>query len=60
MIARLTLIAACAVALAACAPKPEPVPVTIQPSYTKLGQPICPAGYSVATDTLGNTVCAPI
>ena len=59
---KITALAACALALAACAPKPDPVvtPVYTQPSYSKLGTPICPGGYRVATTAAGETVCTPI
>ena len=59
---RMTALAAIALALGACAPKPDPVvtPVYTQPSYSKLGTPICPGGYMVGTSPAGETVCMPV
>lgn len=56
-IAALGLVAA---TLTACAQQEEPVPVTFTPSYDKLGNASCPAGYTLATTADGATVCSPL
>ncbi|WP_425043873.1 hypothetical protein [Primorskyibacter sp. S87] len=55
---KLAVLSSCALALAACS-QPEPAPVYIQPSYDKVGNASCPAGYQLATTEAGATVCSP-
>lgn len=50
---------AVAFVLAACA-QPEPEPVYVQPTYDKIGNASCPAGYQLATTEAGATVCQPL
>ena len=49
-----------AATLVACAQQEEIVPVTFAPTYDKLGNASCPAGYTLATTTEGTTVCSPL
>ena len=60
MTPKIAIAAALAAVLAACAPKPAPEPMTMSPTYDKLGGAICPVGYQVATNSAGQTVCAPL
>jgi hypothetical protein len=48
-----------ALILSACAQQEEPAPVYVQPTFDKLGNASCPAGYYVASTEAGATVCAP-
>ena len=48
-----------ALVLSACAQQEEPAPVYVQPTFDKVGNASCPAGYSLATTESGATVCAP-
>ena len=52
-------IGAFALVLSACAQQEEPAPVYAQPTFDKVGNASCPAGYSLATTEAGATVCAP-
>ncbi len=56
MTIRYVALAAIAFVLAACA-QPEPEPLPLQPTYDKIGNASCPAGYQLATDATGGTVC---
>lgn len=56
-------IIACGIALTALTAcnKPEPAPVYVQPTYTKAGGAMCPAGYAVTVlEKSGETVCSPV
>ena len=59
MTRKFVALAAFAFVLSACA-QPEPEPVYMQPSYDKIGNASCPAGYQLATTAEGETVCAPL
>ena len=56
---KLATLGAFALVLAACAQQEEPAPVYVQPTFDKVGNASCPAGYSLATTESGSTVCAP-
>ncbi|MCE8545821.1 hypothetical protein KBY25_08285 [Ruegeria pomeroyi] len=59
MTTRLTLLIAFALPLMGCSePEPEPVQILEAPSFDKLGNPVCPEGYSLATTETGEPVCA--
>ncbi len=57
---KLAAIGAVAFVLTACAQQEEPTPVYAQPTYDKVGNATCPAGYQIASTTEGATVCAPV
>lgn len=59
MTRKFVALTAFAFVLSACA-QPEPEPVYVQPSYDKIGNASCPAGYQLATTEEGATVCAPL
>ena len=58
-ITKVTLAMCVAGFLGACAQQEEPAPVYVQPTFDKVGNASCPAGYSLATTESGSTVCAP-
>ncbi len=59
MTTKLALLGAFAFVLTACA-QPEPAPLYVQPTYDKVGNASCTAGYQLATTEAGQTVCAPV
>ena len=59
MIRKFAALTTFAFVLAACA-EPEPEPIYVQPSYDKIGNASCPAGYQLATTEAGATVCQPL
>ncbi len=56
---KLVTLGAFALVLSACAQQEEPAPVYVQPTFDKVGNASCPAGYALATTESGSTVCAP-